>query len=68
MRITLAAPWTGPDGTNHRAGTTVSVDKRVASQLIYLGRARVADPDPAGKPAATKASAPASGSTPDKGE
>lgn len=42
MRVTLAYPWTGPDGVNHRPDTTVTVPDDVGRDLILIGRARAA--------------------------
>lgn len=55
-RITLTAPYTDGDGKTHKADSTVDVDRGVASDLKFHGRAR----DPETKkatdatPAATK--------------
>lgn len=42
MLITLALPWTGPDGESLGAGVTTEVDDDTAGQLIRDGRARAA--------------------------
>lgn len=47
IAVTLAYPWQGPDGTNHRADTTVRVDDATGRDLILRGRARPADRDAA---------------------
>lgn len=44
-RVTLAYPWQGPDGVNHRADTTVSVERAIGEDLILTGRARRATTD-----------------------
>lgn len=43
LRVTLAYPYTGPDGVEHRADSTVSLPLEVAKNLIHFGRARVPD-------------------------
>lgn len=37
--VTLTFPWTGPDGTKHRQGTTVQLDAGAAKTLVRNGRA-----------------------------
>lgn len=55
-RITLAAPYTDGDGKQHKADSTIDVDRGEASRLKFQGLAR--DPEPttkaAEKPASTK--------------
>lgn len=46
MKVTLAYPWQGPDGVNHRADTTVTVADDVGRDLILTGKARPAGSDP----------------------
>ena len=55
-RITLAAPYTDGDGKKHKAGSTVDVDRGVASRLKFLGLGR--DPEPV-EPKKAEKSAPA---------
>jgi hypothetical protein len=40
LRVTLAYPYTGPDGTEHRADSTVSLPREEAKNLLHAGRAR----------------------------
>jgi hypothetical protein len=44
-KITLAYPYTGADGKNHRPDTTVDVDDAEAARLLHYGLARVPEPD-----------------------
>lgn len=40
VKVDLAYPWTGPDGTAHDPDDTVTVDRATARTLIRDGRAR----------------------------
>lgn len=66
MRVTLAYPWTAPDGTTYPGGETVDVPDDVGKQLLRDGKGRPAsdqpqagtsldldDPAPAGAPVPT---------------
>jgi len=44
--ITLAYPWTDPEGTEHAPDTPGEVDPRTATLLLGSGRAREAQPGP----------------------
>lgn len=54
LKVTLAYPYTGPDGIEHRADSTVSLPLEEAKNLLYGGRARPAE-TPAKKAATPKA-------------
>jgi hypothetical protein len=41
--VTLAYPYTGADGKNHKADTTLSLDVAEANRLLIEGLAREAD-------------------------
>lgn len=43
LKVTLAYPYTGPDGVEHRADRTVSLPVEVAQHLLWSGRARAAE-------------------------
>jgi hypothetical protein len=60
IRVTLAYPYTDADGVAHRADSTISLPRAVASDLVYAGRARRPEDQtaPAKKAAAKRASAP----------
>ena len=45
-KITLAYPYTGADGKNHRPDTTIDVDDAEAARLLYYGLARVPESAP----------------------
>lgn len=53
MKITLAWPWTGPDGVTHDPDTTVEVDRSTGSVLLHRGLARRAVEVPAAPAAPT---------------
>lgn len=40
LKVTLAYPYTGPDGVEHRADSTVSLPLEEAKNLLHAGRAR----------------------------
>lgn len=40
MKVELAYPFTGADGTNHRADSTVDLPDETAIELVSYGRAR----------------------------
>ena len=44
-KITLAYPYTGADGKNHRPYTTIDVDDAEAARLLHYGLARAPEPD-----------------------
>ena len=41
LKVTLAYPYTGPDGVEHRADSTVSLPTEDAKNLLHAGRARL---------------------------
>lgn len=41
--VTLAYPYTGDDGKNHKADTTLSLEVAEANRLLHEGLAREAD-------------------------
>ena len=41
--VTLAAPYTGEDGKNHKADTTLDLEVAEANRLLFAGLAREAD-------------------------
>lgn len=58
MKVQLSYPWQGPDGVNHRPGTTVDLDRATANTLVRAGRARH-DGDPRNDQPTTPEPAPA---------
>ena len=41
LKVTLAYPYTGPDGVEHRADSTASLPTEDAKNLLHAGRARL---------------------------
>lgn len=41
LKVTLAYPYTGPDGVEHRADSTVTLPVEDAQHLLWSGRARL---------------------------
>jgi hypothetical protein len=42
-KVTLAHPYVGEDGTNHKPDTTLNLEVGEANRLLFLGLAREAD-------------------------
>lgn len=42
-KVTLAYPYVGDDGKNHKADTTLDLDSAEANRLLFEGLARDAD-------------------------
>ncbi|MEE6280147.1 hypothetical protein [Georgenia sp. MJ170] len=60
MKVQLAWPWTGPDGTKHKKGDVVDVPEHRGRELKRAGLARDPDkPAPAGTDEPANAPAPA---------
>lgn len=65
IKVTLAYPYTDPDGKTHAADKTISVPRNVGNDLLYAGLAR--EPDPK-SPASTASGNPAIPATAQKEE
>lgn len=47
MKVTFANEYTTPGGRKYNAGTTAEINDNDARHLIFRGKARKADPEPA---------------------
>ena len=45
-KITLAYPYTGADGKNHKPDVTIEVEEGEANRLLHYGLARVPESAP----------------------
>lgn len=66
LKVTLAYPFTGPDGVEHRADSTISLPRHEANRLLAAGLARTPDPTAAKKTATRKTAAKSAPSAPVK--
>lgn len=46
-KVTFASEWTDSKGKTHKGGSTAAVDAADARALVQIGRAQLADADPA---------------------